>query len=261
MQRLITVLAALVITTAAAAAENKQALSKSWELGVGLGGQYLPDYRGSSKVRALLLPFPMLRYNGRYLKADEEGIRSELQLNERMRLDISAESSLVIGADDNALRDGMPELLPGFQIGPSLITDINAQWSVHIPFRVVAASDLSRLDNAGWVFNPYVQYAWQPPQRWQYKLRLGVLWGSEDYHEYYYAVAPRYARSDRMAYDADAGYSGAVLSLSMRRRIGAWWLGGTVRYDNLQGTTFSDSPLVERDHNLALSFAVGWFFR
>jgi outer membrane scaffolding protein for murein synthesis (MipA/OmpV family) len=253
--------ALLLCFNLAANADDDTDDEKVWELGVGLGGQYLPDYRGSSHSRALVLPFPMLRYNGEYLKADEDGIRSELVLSEKLRLDVSAESALVIGADDNTAREGMPELLPGFQIGPSLIAELNEQWSLHLPVRLVAASDLSRFDNAGWVFNPYLQYHWQPPNKWQYKLRLGLLWGNEDYHEYYYGVAQRYQTTQRAAYDAKEGYSGTVMLLSIRRRVGQWWFGGTLRYDNLQGSEMRDSPLLERDHSAALTFGAGWFFQ
>jgi outer membrane scaffolding protein for murein synthesis (MipA/OmpV family) len=47
-----------------------------WELGVGVGGLWMPDYRGSDEVRSYLLPFPYVIYRLDWLKVDREGVRS-----------------------------------------------------------------------------------------------------------------------------------------------------------------------------------------
>jgi len=48
---------------------------------------------------------------------------------------------------------------------------------------------------------------------------------------------------------------------SMSRRFEHVWMGGFVRYDNLSGATFEDSPLVENSHSVMGGFAVAWIFK
>jgi outer membrane scaffolding protein for murein synthesis (MipA/OmpV family) len=56
-------------------------------------------------------------------------------------------------------------------------------------------------------------------------------------------------RADRPAYAAKGGYSGFSVLFSASRKLGDdWWFGGFMRYDDLHGVEFEDSPLVvERD--------------
>ncbi|GAB59853.1 MipA/OmpV family protein [Rheinheimera nanhaiensis] len=38
------------------------------------------------------------------------------------------------------------------------------------------------------------------------------------------------------------------------------WLGAFVRYDNLQGVSFADSPLFQRQHNASFGVVLAWIF-
>lgn len=249
-------------------AEQRSAATEKprWEFGAGLGGQYLPDYRGSDQYRSLVLPFPMFRYRGDFLKVDEESVRGELFNSERLELNVSADTSLVIGAKDNKLREGMPDLLPAFEVGPSLIVtlagdDNRGEWTLHLPLRIVGATDLSKAESVGLVFNPYLAYERQKWRGgWNWLARFGLLFADSDYHGYYYAVDDIYANPQRPAFEVEGGYSGAVFKLSLRKRVGQLWLGGTLRFDFLADAEFEDSPLLESDNSFALSLGMGWFF-
>jgi outer membrane protein len=92
-------------------------------------------------------------------------------------------------------------------------------------------------------------------------LDLGVIYGSEKYHDYHYSVPLPLATNERPAYEAESGYSGTYLSISMAKRGDSFWYGGYLRYDNLRGATFSDSPLVETDHYFALGLGVSWIIK
>lgn len=267
-----TVYAALIatgfITSTVMAADDSAAAKKPlWELGIGVGGQYLPDYRGSDRYRGFALPFPMVRYNGDFLKVDEDNVRGEFFSTDRVQLNISLDAALTIGADDNELREGMPDLLPAFEVGPSIIVrlsdeDAVGSWSLHLPLRVVGATDLSKAESVGVVFNPSIAYTrnkWLGD--WNWLARFGVVFGDSDYHSYYYAVESQYQNEQRPEFDVGAGYSGVVFKLSLRKRVGQLWMGGTVRYDYLANAEFSDSPLLERESSFAVSLGVGWFFK
>ena len=60
---------------------------------------------------------------------------------------------------------------------------------------------------------------------WIGSLNLGPMWASEDYHDYYYSVAPAFATTSRPAYQARAGYSGFMGKISLKRNFGHYWLG------------------------------------
>ncbi|HHO70113.1 MAG TPA: hypothetical protein ENN02_01365, partial [Halothiobacillus sp.] len=43
-------------------------------------------------------------------------------------------------------------------------------------------------------------------------------------------------------------------------RFGQLWVGGFLRYDNLSGAAFADSPLVETRHSLMAGIGTAWVF-
>ena len=60
-----------------------------WEVGAGLSGITLPDYRGSARQRQYLLPFPMFVYRSPHLRVDRSGIRADLWDSDSVELDVS----------------------------------------------------------------------------------------------------------------------------------------------------------------------------
>ena len=49
-----------------------------WEFGLGAGAIAFQDYRGSDTTHAYPLPVPYIVYNGKFLKADRDGVRGTL---------------------------------------------------------------------------------------------------------------------------------------------------------------------------------------
>ena len=249
----------LALTGPAVAAERPL-----WEVGLGLAPSTFPDYRGSEEQQVLLLPFPYVIYRGERLKVDRRGIRGLLFDTDRLELDISVSGSLPVNSDDNPRREGMPDLDPTAEIGPALDivllrTAGGTRLDLTLPVRRVIASDLTDIETAGWLFHPQLDLDIPSINGgWHARLMAGPLFADEDYHDFYYEVAPRFATSARPAYDAEAGYSGTSVWISGSRRFGDLWLGGFLRYDYLQGATFEDSPLVETDHSLMAGLGAAW---
>ena len=96
--------------------------------------------------------------------------------------------------------------------------------------------------------------------RWNVGLLAGPLFADRRHHEYFYGVAPEYARADRPAYRAPGGYAGWRATTAFSRRLGNAWLGGFVRYDDLGGARFADSPLVRREHSVTAGIGISWIF-
>lgn len=237
-----------------------------WELGMGAFPSTYPAYRGSQDQQAYLLPFPYIIYRGDILKIDREGIRARLFDSDRMQLNLSLNGAIPVSSDDSGARDGMPDLNPTLEIGPSLnirLSDPSPQQrlSLRLPLRAVIATDFTEAEHAGWLFHPHINLDTRGVAGgWNVGVSLGPLLATHDYHAYYYAVSPTYATPTRPAYRATSGYSGTAAILSLSRRYNKVWAGAFVRYDNLAGAAFSDSPLMETDHSVMAGFAVAYVF-
>lgn len=237
-----------------------------WEVGAGLFPSTFPAYRGSDDQQYYLLPFPYLVYRGNYLRVDREGLRAQLFDTERVQFNISLNAAAPARSEDSDAREGMPDLDPAVEIGPSLnvlLARLSDKHSLklRLPVRSVIATDLGNTRQSGWIFNPHLKLESEDVfSGWNTGLSLGPLFGSEKYHAYYYGVDPRYATATRPGYSASGGYSGTLALASLSRRFDRIWMGGFVRYDNLSGAQFDDSPLLETRHSFMAGFAVAWIF-
>jgi outer membrane scaffolding protein for murein synthesis (MipA/OmpV family) len=239
-----------------------------WELGAGVSGLSLPDYRGSDRSGLYAIPFPYVVYRGDFLKADRNGIRGTFFNNDRIDLNVSVGASLPVKSSNNPARQGMPDLKPTVEIGPSLdvtlwrTDDHRYKLDLRLPVRTAVTVDSSMTD-IGWVFSPRLNLDIQDAMGlpgWNLGLLAGPMFGSDRNHQYFYSVAPQYATADRPAYEARGGYAGSQFLLAVSKRYDRYWVGGFARWDSLQGAVFADSPLVRRDHYFAAGVGVAWIF-
>ena len=238
-----------------------------WEFAIGATALNVPDYRGSDEQRNYLLPFPAFAYRGEVLKADRDGVRAEFLRTDRVKFDISLNAGPPAKSDENAARSGMPDIDPTIEVGPMLKVllaasdDRNHALSLRVPVRAVIS--VPDFDNRGWVFVPYLNYDIFNlfDQKWfELGASVGVIYGSEKFHDYYYQVDPQYVTPARPAYDATAGYSGTQFTVALSKRFESFYIGGFARYENLSSAVFADSPLVRKDHSFMAGVVVTWIF-
>lgn len=229
------------------------------EVGVALVGQFSADYRGSAHYQPYAVPLPYFLYQGPIIKADEDGLRGEFWANHRFEFNISVDGSLSGRSDNNELRMGMNKLYSAFEGGPSFNVNITGDsfrdgWSARFPVRAVFTIGGGGLDYIGYLFNP--RLTWRASRKiwdWETSLNLGLLFADKTYHRYYYDVAAEFVTDQRPFYSAGGGYSGAFTRIGFYRRLDNWRLGVSLRYDNLAGVRFGDSPLVETNHFSSVS--------
>ena len=235
-----------------------------WELGVGAAGISFPDYRGSSRQRGYVLPVPVFAYRGEVFQVDREKLRGLLFRSERVEVELSVSGSVPVRSSDNPAREGMPDLDPTLEAGPSLNFRLaqsqRRTLRLRLPVRALIASDFHSVHGAGVVANPNLSLDVRLDQGWRLGLVAGVLFGDRRNHGYYYGVAPEFARAGRPAYDAPAGYSGAQAIVALSKRFGPWLVGGFVKHDFLEGAAFEASPLLERRNNVSAGIAFIWTF-
>lgn len=250
------------LAVSAVAAEDKPL----WEIGVGAAALSFPAYRGSDETNNFLMPVPHFTYNGDFFKADRHGIRGSLFDSDRVDLTVSLALSPPAPSDDIKVRAGMPDLEATFEIGPQLDLTLwrseNRARFVKLLLPLRAAVTLeSSPDSIGWVFHPKLNMDITDLPGlpgWNLGMLAGPLWGNKRQHAYYYGVAPRYATAWRPAYEADSGYGGMQYLVALSKRFPKYWVGSFIRYDNLSGATFEDSPLVRQKDYVAAGIAVTW---
>ncbi len=258
-------LAALLV--AALAASQASAGDKPlWELGIGMSALSFPDYRGSDESSLYAIPFPYVVYRGTFLKADRNGIRGTFFDSDRIELNVSVGASLPVNSSDSRARQGMPDLQPTVEIGPSLdlnlwrTDDRRYRLDLRLPVRT-AVTVKGGMDNIGWVFSPRLNLDILDVgglAGWNMGLLAGPMVGSKSNHEYFYSVAPQYATADRPAFDAGGGYAGSQFLMSVSKRYPRYWVGAFARWDSLKGAAFIDSPLVRRDSYVAAGVGIAW---
>jgi MipA family protein len=235
-----------------------------WELGFGVASLRLPDYRGSDQASNYLLPLPYAIYRGEWLKADREGARAVLIDVKRVEVDVSVAAA--VPARHNAARDGMPELAPRIEIGPSANLDLyhaadgRTQLRLQAPLRTAITLQRSPRD-VGLSFTPHLNLDLRSlGGGWDLGLQAGPIFADRRFHDYLYGVDPRYATPQRPAYAARGGYAGWVALAGVSRRFNDTWVGAFARYDSLRGAVIASSPLVKSDQVVTLGFGVAWIF-
>ncbi len=237
-----------------------------WELGVGVSALYFPDYPGSDQSSFYAIPFPYFVYRGDFFKADRDGIRGIFLDSDRVDLTVSLGASLPVSSDDNQARQGMPDLEPTVEVGPSLdinlwrTSDRRYRLDLRLPVRM-AFTVKGGVHDVGWVFSPRLNLDLIDVaglSGWNLGLLAGPLFGSERNHAYFYSVAPQYATLDRPAFDAAGGYGGSQFLLAVSKRYRKLWLGAFARWEDLQGARFANSPLVTSEHAFSAGIGVAW---
>lgn len=237
-----------------------------WEIGMGVSALRLPAYRGAAETRTDVLPIPYLVYRGDHFKADKDGVRGVLFDSETFEVNLSLAASPPVNSRDVKVRDGMPDLNSSLELGPSIdvklwhSTGNDAKLKLFLPVR--AAMTLERDPKfIGWQFTPRLNLDVANPfgeKGWTWALVGGPVFGSREQHDYFYGVGPQYVTASRPVFEAKSGYAGVQVLSALWKRFPSFWMGGFLRYDDVRGAVFENSPLVTQKSSLSGGIAVTW---
>ncbi len=250
--------ALLALLVASAAPVHAEPL---WELGLGAAALARPDYPGADEESLYLLPFPYVIYRGERLQADDRGVKGLLLRSDTVELDISGGGALPVNSKDNRARDGMPDLDPAFELGPSLRIKLqqssDRQLAVELKVRALLSVDAPSAHCQGWVANPELRW----DRHWGDDLRVAAtveaFYGNRGYHGYFHDVDASFANVERPAYRANRGYGGSQLALYLYHNPSRdWRLRWQLSYLDLQQASFDDGPLFRRQYGVYASLVV-----
>jgi len=247
-----------------ATAQAQTEIRPLWEIGAGFAAIDFPVYRGSDERKFYLLPVPYIAYNGEVLQVNRERVRGLIFKRDTVEMDISMNGS--VPAKGAKARQGMPDLDPTLELGPSLnfhlwyTEDKHNTFDIRMPLRAVISSDFKHFRHSGWLFQPQLNLDFYDIDRsgWNIGLVGGVIYSDKHYHGYFYNVEPQYATAERPAYSAPGGYSGTQFIFAFNKRHEGYWTGGFMKWDSLKGAVFADSPLVKSKEYFTVGFAITW---
>ena len=260
-----------VLLTGAASSVAAQAEELPlWELGGGATVLRLPDYRGSEDVRNYVFPIPWVVYRGEIFRADRDGVRARLFDSERVKLHLSLGGSVPVDSDRNQARQGMEDLSPLLELGPVVnvhlwrTDDRRAALDLRLPARA-AFSFRHGVRNVGYVFAPQLNLDLRWPSataanRWNLGLLVEVPFSDRRLNGYFYDVPAADATATRPEYSAPGGYGGWQALAALSHRMDRWWFGAFIKYDNVSGAVFADSPLVTQRQQVSGGIAVSYVF-
>ena len=238
-----------------------------WSMGIGIGAFDYLLYPGAVESNRFIFPVPYFTYRSPKFEVDR-GFRSFLYDSDNIVLDISADFGLPVDSEDTRARKGMPDLDFMLQIGPSLEFKLNDRSKSYfdarfeIPVRVAIVTDLPNVDHIGYQVEPRFSFdhrrsASAPVA---HKTTIGIKFATQDFHAYYYDVAPEYATPIRSVYKSDAGFGGSFIKyrISYKTRDYIYWM--FLRYQSLRGAEFEDSPLVLKNDYYFIGVGFSWIF-
>lgn len=242
-----------------------------WEIGVFAASFDAPQYPGSSINETNTFAAPFVIYRGDIFRiGDGAAARAVAIDTDWLELDLSVEAAFNADSEDNPIRQGMPDLDYLFEIGPQLTLHLarwqdeqgdNGRLSLQLQARSVFSTNLTNLNQRGYVFHPELVYTQQRLFASPVNLFVSVapLWASERLHDYFFEVAPEFSNEARARFDASGGYLGSELTLAL-----AWQYSSDVRvffggqWQFHQGFANRDSPLFQDNSTLSVGLGVAW---
>ena len=240
------------------------------EAGAGAASFSIPDYPGSDQSSTISLPFPTAIIRDETFRVDENGgARGRFFKSEYTEINLSFGGALPVKSKNNRARSGMSNIDPLIEVGPGLIitlikpSSIKQKLSLNIPIRLGLSTDFKSLDSRGFVFNPLLFY-----YRESFLVNdlilftsLDARWTTEQYQDYFYEVAPEYARSGREQYNARGGYSGSSASIGLSYSWSPKWTTfAGFHYSYYDGATNWDSPLLISRRTISFGAGFIWWF-
>jgi len=254
-------------------AETEQAKTEPlWEWSLAAFSRYGNIYPGSADTQFNIIPLPIPRYRGRFLRLGEETdspIRGRVFRRDRIKLDIDFDINFGADNEDIPARTGMPELDFVLEVGPELslrfVDHEPSRWKAFLNLPLRAAISWPGFDPQwqGVVFAPEIRIRkrLREDRRDELSYLVSTSFATGDYMNYFYGVQPEFKTSGRDAFDAKGGYIGTELGMTYRRQLASRYEVVTgLRIGFHQGAKNRNSPLFQDDISGSVFVAVLWKF-
>jgi len=238
-----------------------------WKLGAGIGNITANSYPGSSETETATSPIPYLKVKTEWFDIDREGLHTNWFKDTSFRVDFTFDLGLPVDSENNSLRANMDDLDPVGLIGPMLIYQLKdsetIKWQLQLPLAYAYAFDDLDAHSIGWSINPRVYFNYLIKNSGypiDLSVSLGPVYSSAQFHQYYYSVDADDVMVGRDEYQTEEGNAGYRFNFSVTQRVDSYWLGLYLRYQNISGAVFVDSPLVNENDYWFVAVGASWLF-
>lgn len=235
-----------------------------YEIGLAVGGGYIPDYDGSEQGRNRSIAVPTFIYRGDVLKNDRRGTRALFLKLENWDFDFSFGASFPLESEKNDARRGMDDLDWQFEAGPRatyfFYKSDQRILSLEFPIRFVLSTDFDFTKDQGQRFIPQLDYRENLGHNWRFGLSYKLNYGTEALNDYIYEVKSRDVTADRERFNAKGGFISQDFSTSLVYRTEKFVGIVGYRYSLYDNATNWDSPLLKVHENSAIFMAFNYFF-
>ena len=225
------------------------------ETGLGITAVNVPHYLGSDESEVYVLPVPYIRYQSESLNIDRNFIQQKLFQRGDWSIEVSLSGAVPVDNEKSSARKGMDDLDFIGEMGPALQYHFsgdrlsNDALYLSMPIRGAISTDFSQVSYRGYSFNP--RLFWRKGNQYddmlvRSQISAGIRFASSHLHDYIYGVDARFSNNEREQYTGSAGYGGLTASYNVSALFDGYMLAGFIRYANVSGASFEDSPLVRQ---------------
>ncbi len=238
-----------------------------WTIGGGIGHLNANAYIGTNEKTIINVPFPYFKLSTKWFDANKESTQLKLFNQTPFRLGLNYDVSLPVKSEDISKREGMSDLDPLLQIGPMLSYQLNINsnfvWKWELPLLYAFSINDRTFNPNGWNVMPRIsanliitEFKSTSSLTWSF----GPVYGSKQYHQYYYSINDADSTTNRSEYLATEGLAGYRINFSFRKETENYWFGFYIRHQNLTNAVFVDSPLVSDTQYWSTGIGMGWRF-
>jgi MipA family protein len=240
-----------------------------WEFGLFHAEARFPHYRGSDEHQWYVLPLPDVVYREDTLQPNHEGLRGIFYDGEYIESSVSLQGNLSVSRDSE-VREEMPQLDPIFEIGPAIRYHILGRHptdSLFLKITLQAAYSLNFDHAAGIRYEGfrsglnliYFNKSFFEKYGLSYGLNAGIDFSNSKLHSYFYDVSYDHIGREKHFYESDSGYSGFSVAGALQKQLTEKLVCGIYsRLDNISGTMFDDSHLLQKDNTFIFGAALIW---
>lgn len=240
--------AASLLPAGVAGAQDVSPLpQKTWDVSIGVGAAFVPDYEGSNDYEVRPLPEVALSYRDIvFLRGTSVGANAVTitgtKPGDKLQVGPLARYRFGRDQDDNDALHGLGDVDSSVEVG-----GFARYTHGGLGLDLTAVQDVAD-GHEGALVEAGLGYRMPVAAKWQASLRASTSWASDKYMESYFGVSPaQAARRGGDSYDAGAGFKDAGLSAGLEYAITSTLsIGGRVGYTRLLGDA-ADSPMVDKD--------------
>lgn len=221
-----------------------------FELELGGGAFFQPDYKGSKDYKVRPLPWGSLsfRRGDRYIEISGPSLRANIIGGGRFEFGPTLSSEM--GRDSNITNMTVRRLgriRDASMAGAFFNIDFDLGKGSAIQVGAEATADLGHT-NEGKVAKIDVSYRRLLGDRWMVMTAVSTSWADNNYMDTYFGVTPAGAQTSGLpAYTAKSGLENIELSSALYYRLNQRWSAvAFVRYQRLLGSA-ADSPIVRQE--------------